>query len=407
MVCIRVVRFSGEVMEIPLALPRDELVCTGYVKMQVAKASLRTPTACAVRLIGTDAKEIGNSEQLTWECLEQGVLQYALVDVMSMAPRLLNLDPFHLIFPADPKKLMDPGLVIDLAYGIFEKRGRDVDVCKRFFSACTEAVMGTSEEEANQVEPDGCTMLTTMLALWDELRRRSLQSQSWDGSPSPFGACALPAVRMTTIGFATEKMQVQTLEQTFQTVGGVLVEATSRDPNALNLEPFHVVFPADPKKLMDPCLVINLAHGIFKTRDRDVNACQQFFSAWTKAVMGTSKAEANQVESDGCTLLTRMLVLLKIVYEADDPSRHPMPSGQGQCEFGDDFFMPAQHAIVRTMIRLVRKKLHIQTVEKTFHVSPNDEMIKLLWTFVQDKLSLPRGTTTPNPPQSELGKSRP
>ena len=377
-----------------MALPRDEHVCAGYVKMHLAKASPRPPTACVVRLIGTDAKEIGNTEQLTWECLEQGVLQHALVDVMSLAPRLLNVDPFHLIFPADPKKLMDPWLVIDLALDIFEKRGRDVDVCQRFFSAWTEAVLGTSKEEANQVEPDGCTWLTRMLALWDELRRRIVQSQPWDGPPNPFGACALPAVHMTTIRFVKDKMQVQTLEQTFQTVGGVLVEATSRDPNALNLEPFHVVFPADPKKLMDPALVINLAHGIFKTRGRDVIACQQFFSAWTKAVMGTSKAGANQVESDGRTLLTRMLVLLKIVHEADEPSDHPRPS-----EFGDDFLMPAQHAIVMTMIWLVRKKLHIQTVEKTFHVSPYDGMMKLLWTFVQDKLSLPRGTKTSNPPK--------
>ena len=386
MACIRVVRLSGEVMVVPLALPRDELVCTGYVKTHLAKASPRTPTACVVRLIGTDAKEIGNAEQLTWECLQQGELQYALVDVMSMAPRLLSLDPFHLIFPADPKKLMDPDLVIDLAHEIFQKRGRDVDVCQRFFSAWTEAVMSTSKEEANQVEPDGRTLLTRMLTLWDELRRRSLQSQPWDGPPNPFGACALPAVHTTTVRFVKEKTQVETLEQTFQTVGGVLAEATSRDANALDLEPFHVVFPADAKKLMDPGLIINLAHGIFKTRGRDVNACQQFFSAWTKAVMGTSKAEANQVEPDGRPLLTRMLVLLKLVYEA-----------QGQCEFGDDFLMPAQHAIVMTMIWLVRKKLHTQTVKKTFHISPCDETIKLLWTFVQDKLSLPRGTKTPNP----------
>ncbi|CAE7601361.1 unnamed protein product [Symbiodinium natans] len=385
MVCVRVVRMSGEVMEIHLAdLPRDEHVCAGYVKMHLAKASPRTPTACVVRLIGTDAKEMGSIEQIATECLEQGVLQYALVDVMSLTPLLLDVDPFHLIFPADPKKLMDTGLVIDLAHEMFEIRGRDVDVCQRFFCAWTEAVMDTSKAEANQVEPDGCTLLTRMLALWDELQRRSLQSQPWDGPPNPFGSCALIAVHMTTNRFAVEKMQVQTLEQTFQTIEGVLVDATFQDLNALNLEPFHVVFPADPKTLMDPALVINLAHGIFKTRGRDVNACQKFFSAWTKAVMGTSKAEANQVEPDGRTLLTRMLVLLKIVYD-------PIPSGQGQCEFGDDFLLPAQRAIVRTMIWLVRKKLHIQTVEKTFHVSPYDEMMKLLWTFVQDKLSLPRG----------------
>ena len=160
----------------------------------------------------------------------------------------------------------------------------------------------------------------------------------------------------------------------------------------LNFEQLpHLDFAPDPHKMLQPRLAIFDAHKVFVRRGHDVSACQYFYDAWEAAIMSLGSARANVVEADGGTVLGRMLALLQEALTLDwNPFWDPDIDGPDGQRVGDDFLQISEHAIVTTVIRFVTEKLQVQTVKQTFQPH-QDELKSLLWRFVQDKLSLPRG----------------
>ena len=155
----------------------------------------------------------------------------------------------------------------------------------------------------------------------------------------------------------------------------------------------HLDFAPDPHKMLQPRLVIFDAHMVFLRRGRDASACQYFYDAWEAAIMSLGSARANLVEADGGTVLGRMLALLQEALTLEwqwNPFWDPDIDGPAGQQFDLDFREISEHAIVTTVIRFVTEKLQVQTVEQIFRPH-QDELKSLLWRFVQDKLSLPRG----------------
>eukprot|EP00913_Durusdinium_trenchii_P001004 g925.t1 len=154
-------------------------------------------------------------------------------------------------------------------------------------------------------------------------------------------------------------------------------------------DPSHVVlgFPEDSEQLLHPDLVITVAHKIFKRVGRDPLVGQKFYTAWATRVLNLPDKGCSVVDSDGRTLLWKMLNLLRSLHEAiHDPSFDP-DEDEDQWYIGEDFLEVAQKAVVSTTIQLVKTK------ETIFHSFPaqSNAMRILLWTFIQDKLALPRG----------------
>ncbi|CAE7368711.1 unnamed protein product [Symbiodinium sp. CCMP2456] len=227
MTCVQVRRLTGEAIVLHLTVEEmNEIVLIRHLKPRLALASSSTPAdSFAAKLIGTDGVEIRDDDHVDWELFGQGLLQYVVVDFVQFMLGDLNFEQFpHLDFAQDPHKMLQPRLALFDAHKVFVRRGRDASACQYFYDAWEAAIMSLGPARANVVEADGGTVLGRMLALLQEaltLDRNPFWDPDIDGPDGQwvgddFLEISEHAIVTTVIRFVTEKLQVQTVEQTFQ-----------------------------------------------------------------------------------------------------------------------------------------------------------------------------------------------
>ena len=140
-------------------------------------------------------------------------------------------------------------------------------------------------------------------------------------------------------------------------------------------------FQDDPMKLLDPCLVVLLGHRIYieeekkqRSMEKGYDACCRFYEKWTETVLTLPMEEANQVDADGRTCLSKVVTFLVEVAEMWDP--------EDAITMGSYFLDVAHPAAGKMAVQFVKEKLSAETVERTFE-TPSDDAKETLWSLIK------------------------
>ena len=142
----------------------------------------------------------------------------------------------------------------------------------------------------------------------------------------------------------------------------------------------------DLVELLDAKLIMSFASGI--CRQRGQAFLEHVFTAWTTAMRSLPRSEVNVPDhiTFATTVLTRCLNLLCAI---DDDAEDYAPSdGFVETDFHHgpyDFVEFLHKTCAGATIDLVREKMDVGTVEKSFPIFERDTATSKLWTLVKGK----------------------
>ena len=129
------------------------------------------------------------------------------------------------VLAIDPEECFDPRLILTVAHKIWVENGRDASagsLCRYFCDAWKEAVMRLPYWEANETICEETWLSKLLKLVWEVAETEDCRGYRWEGQlitylGDDFIDLAHDTVGKAAIQFVKEKLEVATVEQTFQT----------------------------------------------------------------------------------------------------------------------------------------------------------------------------------------------